>query len=81
MSMPWEKRQDGTSTLYYRVAQVAAAELQEVFRLTQFTFDLTEADEALVDWLLRPQRSMMVGDVVENDVGRFRCERFGWQRV
>ena len=70
---------------YYPIALVRAVDLEEIFRLTTHSDHLSEDDLAMVSWL-QPTRSMMIGDVVENDSGFFRCESFlcepsGWQRV
>ena len=65
---------------YYTVAIVRSVDLEEVFKLTNSDDHLSEDELALVTWL-RPGRSIMVGDVVENDSGIFRCEPSGWQRI
>lgn len=74
------------STVYYPVAKVASADLQEVFFLTQHTDLLTQDDIARVQWIdvchrSSMYRSSMVGDLVVNDSGVYRCERIGWQRL
>jgi hypothetical protein len=69
------------------VAQVLEGDLEEVFRLTQ-DFDLSERDEALVNWLVdssQPRRSTAVGDVVMVNNGEvtrtWLCTHDGWGLV
>ena len=69
------------SILYYPIARIATADLQEVFRLTQVSNELSGADVTKVQWDFHPHRSMMVGDLIENDSGIFRCEPSGWQHI
>ena len=65
---------------YYLIALVHAVEPNEVFGLMTQGEHQSKDDLARVHWL-RPTRSMMIGDVVENDDGVFRCDRNGWQRL
>ena len=66
---------------YYPTALVAAADLHEVFRLTQVGNHLSRGDRRRVQWLAPPGRSTMVGDVVVLDDGVWRFERFGYSRL
>ncbi len=63
------------SILYYPVARVATPDLEQVFRLAQ------DGNVVDVQWLIPSHRSMMIGDVVENDDGIFRCLPSGWQQL
>ena len=71
---------------YEPVAQVLEADLEQVFYLTQ-NIELSKEEEARVDWIdpLRPNRSTMIGDVVEVNVGngpivwRLECDR--WEQI
>ena len=65
---------------YYPIAGVAASDLEDVFGLTTQGDHLCEDEIALVSWL-QPARSMMVGDVVENAAGFFRCLKSGWEKL
>ena len=75
-----QNSQQTQSTVYYPAAQVRSANLDEVFRLTQ-GIELSEAELALVHWMLDRPRSSMVGDLVVNDSGVYRCQSFGWKRM
>ena len=73
---------------YHRdpVAIVNSADLDTIFRVTQFTDLLDEHDLALVKWSRRVRnRSTSPGDVVIVDYREceqvYRCENFSWQRL
>jgi len=69
------------SRLYYQVASVDSLAVQEVFRLAQFTHELSKDEEAKLHWEFPYYRSMMVGDMVENESGIYRCQRDGWLKL